>query len=217
MLAACWRRNRASLARCAAVRASAPLPQAAAGPCSARPARPASAARPRSADSPSADSRAPSAGRARERDAQPVVVREDAATASTCGAPTAGANGASSAASRSGPAGVGTGGPGKAPRGRRDRPAEDAGAAVADGAPPQLVAQNEQFDVLGELAATAPHEQPQQRREREICERKEHRSMLPELATTAIENWNLVLAPLTHLRTRSRAKRTRQNGPGQTS
>jgi len=59
----------------------------------------------------------------------------------------------------------------------------------------KLVAQNEQFDVLGELAATAPHELPQQRREREICERKEHRSMLPELATAAIENWNLVLAP----------------------
>jgi hypothetical protein len=51
---------------------------------------------------------------------------------------------------------------------------------------PKLVAQNEQFDVLSELAATAPHEQPQQRREREICERKEHRSMLPELATTVI-------------------------------
>jgi hypothetical protein len=27
----------------------------------------------------------------------------------------------------------------------------------------QLMAQNEQFDILGELAATASHEQPQQR------------------------------------------------------
>jgi len=34
----------------------------------------------------------------------------------------------------------------------------------------QLMAQNEQLDVLGELAATATHEQPQQRREREIRE-----------------------------------------------
>lgn len=31
-------------------------------------------------------------------------------------------------------------------------------------------AQNKQFDVLGELAATAAHEQPQQRRERKIGE-----------------------------------------------
>ncbi len=60
----------------------------------------------------------------------------------------------------------------------------------------KLVAQNQQFDVLGELAATAPHEQPQQRREREIRERKEHRSMLPDLATAAIENPNRVLEPL---------------------
>jgi hypothetical protein len=35
-----------------------------------------------------------------------------------------------------------------------------------------LVTQNQQFDVLGELAATAPHEQPQQRREPEIREKK---------------------------------------------
>jgi hypothetical protein len=34
----------------------------------------------------------------------------------------------------------------------------------------KLVPQNNQLDVLGELAATAPHEQPQQRREREIRE-----------------------------------------------
>jgi hypothetical protein len=31
----------------------------------------------------------------------------------------------------------------------------------------KLVAQNEQFDILGEFAAAATHEQPQQRRERE--------------------------------------------------
>jgi hypothetical protein len=60
------------------------------------------------------------------------------------------------------------------------------------------MAQNEQLDVLGERAATAAHEQPQQRREREIRERKEHRSMLPDVATAAIENRNLVLEPLRH-------------------
>src|SRR6266511_3937654 len=60
----------------------------------------------------------------------------------------------------------------------------------------KLVTQNQQFDVLGELAATAPHEQPQQRREHEIRERKEHPSMLPELTTAEIENRNLVLEPL---------------------
>jgi hypothetical protein len=59
------------------------------------------------------------------------------------------------------------------------------------------VAQNQQFDILGELAATIPHEQPQQRREREIRERKEHPSMLADLAPDDIENRNLVLEPLT--------------------
>jgi len=56
---------------------------------------------------------------------------------------------------------------------------------------------NEQFDILGELAASAAHEQPQQRREREIRERKEHPPMLPKLAPAYIENRYLVLEPLT--------------------
>jgi hypothetical protein len=60
----------------------------------------------------------------------------------------------------------------------------------------KLVARNQQFDVLGELAATAPHEQRQQRREREMRERKEHQSVLPEFATALIENRNLGLEPL---------------------
>jgi hypothetical protein len=47
---------------------------------------------------------------------------------------------------------------------------------------------SEQFDVLGELAAAAVDEQPQQRREREIREGKEHPPMLPELAAAHIEN-----------------------------
>jgi hypothetical protein len=63
----------------------------------------------------------------------------------------------------------------------------------------KLVPQNQQFDILGELAATTPHEQPQQRREREIRERKEHPSMLPDLAPDDTENRNLVLEPLTKL------------------
>jgi hypothetical protein len=59
------------------------------------------------------------------------------------------------------------------------------------------VTQNQQFDVLAELAATAPHEQPQQRREHEIREREEHPPMLPKLTTAEIENRNLVLELLT--------------------
>jgi hypothetical protein len=59
----------------------------------------------------------------------------------------------------------------------------------------ELMAQNEQFDILGELAAAAAHEQPQQRREREIGEREEHPPMLPDLAPADIENRNLVLEP----------------------
>jgi len=42
------------------------------------------------------------------------------------------------------------------------------------------MAQNEQLDVLGELAAAAAHEQPQQRRELEIREGKKHPPMLPD-------------------------------------
>ena len=60
----------------------------------------------------------------------------------------------------------------------------------------KLVAQNQQFDVLAERVAMAPHEQRQQRREREIREREEHAPMLPELTTAEIENRNLVLEPL---------------------
>jgi hypothetical protein len=60
----------------------------------------------------------------------------------------------------------------------------------------KLMAKNERFDILGELAAAATHEQPQQRREREIRERKEHPSVLPDLAPDYIENRNLGLEPL---------------------
>jgi hypothetical protein len=73
----------------------------------------------------------------------------------------------------------------------------------------ELMAKNEQFDILGELAAAATHEKPQQRREREIRERKEHPPMLPDLAPDYIDNRNLVLEPLrVFIRPLERPKRT---------
>jgi hypothetical protein len=42
----------------------------------------------------------------------------------------------------------------------------------------QLMAQHEQLNVFGALAAPTPHEEPQHSREGEICERKEHAPML---------------------------------------
>jgi hypothetical protein len=59
------------------------------------------------------------------------------------------------------------------------------------------MAQNEQLDALGELAAAATQEQPQQRREGEIGEGYEHPAMLPDPAAVGIERRNLVLKPLT--------------------
>jgi hypothetical protein len=61
----------------------------------------------------------------------------------------------------------------------------------------QLMAQNEQLDVLGELVAAAANKQLQQSREHEICEGKKHPPNLPELAVTNTEHPNLVLKPLT--------------------
>jgi hypothetical protein len=55
----------------------------------------------------------------------------------------------------------------------------------------QLMPQHEQFDVLCELAATAPDKQPQQSRERQIGEGEEHLPMLPEPAISSVESWNL--------------------------
>jgi hypothetical protein len=92
------------------------------------------------------------------------------------------------------------------PTSRREHPAErrEEGAIGCSKRRPwllppehrELMAKNEQFDILGELAAAATHEQPQQRREREIRERKEHPPMLADLAPDYIENRNLVLEPL---------------------
>ena len=93
------------------------------------------------------------------------------------------------------------------PTSRREHPAErrEQGAIGCSKRRPwllppehrELMVKNEQFDILGELAASAAHEQPQQRREREIRERKEHPPMLPKLAPAYIENRYLVLEPLT--------------------
>jgi hypothetical protein len=90
---------------------------------------------------------------------------------------------------------------------RRERPAErgEEGAIGCSKRRPrllpakhqQLMAQNEQLDVLGELVAAATDEQPQQCREREIRERKEHPPMPPEPARVGVETRNLVLEPLT--------------------
>src|SRR5438874_13806524 len=57
--------------------------------------------------------------------------------------------------------------------------------------------QNEQFDVLGELTAPSPDDQPQHRREREVSERKDHPPMLSDRTPDCIESRNLVLEPLT--------------------
>jgi hypothetical protein len=60
----------------------------------------------------------------------------------------------------------------------------------------KLMTQNQQFDVLGELTAAAAHEQPQQRREREVGKRKKHPPMLPDPDAPDIRSKNRVLKPL---------------------
>jgi hypothetical protein len=53
------------------------------------------------------------------------------------------------------------------------------GAAFLPGEHDQLMSQHEQFDVFGELAASAPDQQSQQSREGEVGERNEHARMFP--------------------------------------
>jgi hypothetical protein len=53
------------------------------------------------------------------------------------------------------------------------------GAAFLPAEHDELMSQHEQFDVFGELAASAPDQQSQQSREGEIGERKEHAPMFP--------------------------------------
>jgi hypothetical protein len=53
----------------------------------------------------------------------------------------------------------------------------------------QLMAQHQQFDIFGELAAPAPDQQPQHGREGEIGEREQHATMLsPPLPPAASTN-----------------------------
>jgi hypothetical protein len=54
----------------------------------------------------------------------------------------------------------------------------------------KLMPQYKQFDVLGELAAPAPDQQPQYRRKREISEGEEHPAMLPESPLRSLESSN---------------------------
>jgi hypothetical protein len=53
------------------------------------------------------------------------------------------------------------------------------GAAFLPAEEDELMPQHEQFDVIGELAASAPDQQSQQSREGEVGERKEHAPMFP--------------------------------------
>jgi hypothetical protein len=55
----------------------------------------------------------------------------------------------------------------------------------------ELMAQHEQLDVFGELAAPVSDQQPQQSREGEIGERKQHAPMLPSLAADGSKNESL--------------------------
>ena len=73
----------------------------------------------------------------------------------------------------------GAGAAGPAPRARHDRLRATTAAAAGERSTDELMPQNEQLDVLGELAAPAPNEQPQNSREREVSEGEEHPPMLP--------------------------------------
>ena len=74
--------------------------------------------------------------------------------------------------------------PSQAPRGRHDRPAGKRGAVAADGAP-QAGAAEQQFDVLGELAAPAPtsnRSRPRPRRRCRVCR------STPDVAAITVTN-----------------------------
>jgi hypothetical protein len=69
----------------------------------------------------------------------------------------------------------------------------------------QLMSQDEQFDVFGELVAAAADQQPQYSREGEIGERKEHEPMLPSLATKRSKSENVARPSATELRSPQRS------------
>jgi hypothetical protein len=68
------------------------------------------------------------------------------------------------------------------------------GAAFLPAEHDELMSQHEQFDVFGELAASAPHQQSQQSREGEIGERKEHAPMFPSPAREGGKSETLIWA-----------------------
>jgi hypothetical protein len=57
------------------------------------------------------------------------------------------------------------------------------GASLLSAEHDELMPQHEQLDVFGELAAPGSDEQPENSREGEIGERKEHPAMLPDPTT----------------------------------
>jgi hypothetical protein len=80
------------------------------------------------------------------------------------------------------------------------------GAAGLTAEHDELMPQDEQFDVFGELAAPAPDKQPQNSRETEIGEGKEHPPMFPEYGTGGRETQMVFGGPGCWTR-RSRVKR----------
>ena len=79
------------------------------------------------------------------------------------------------------------------------------GAALLPAEHDELMSQHEQFDVFGELAASAPDQQPQQSREGEIGERKEHASMFPLPATEGGKSETLIGPAAIRLRAPARS------------
>ena len=79
-------------------------------------------------------------------------------------------------------------------QGKRD-PLGPATAPLLPSEHDELMSQHEQLDVLGELAAAAPDQEPQHSGEGEIGERKEHQAMLPSPAIEGSQRRTSVLGP----------------------
>ena len=69
----------------------------------------------------------------------------------------------------------------------------------------ELMSQDEQFDVFGELAAAAADHHPQHSREGEIGERKEHAPMLPSPATKRSKSESVARPSAAELRSPQRS------------
>jgi hypothetical protein len=79
----------------------------------------------------------------------------------------------------------------------------------------QLMSQDEQLDVLDELTAPAPDQQPEHSREGEIGERKEHPPILatPEQLSSSRVRLQSVAQPSPNLVSRARETRKRRRPP----